>query len=180
MELFKTPDDAILFALRFSSQQYAESGLSRMMKRTGPSSGKGLVALDGSAQAGMIMARIGRMDPAHRACIIARYSSRTEPCACCGQQAPMSEYKGAIEVLADWAMQYLSGSLSVRQVRYAIVQEFFERRRSIRRIADEVKVPARTAYDQKDKLWPHLLELDRQAQEQLGDLLADLCGEVPA
>lgn len=177
MELFKTPDDAVVFALRFSGQQYAESGMSRMMKRSGAPSGKGLVGLDGAAQAGIVSARLDRLPAPYRACIIARYSARTAPCQCCGQQAPMDEYREAIDVLGDWSIQFLSGTLSVRQVRYAIVQDFFERRRSIGKIADDLKVPRRTAYDQKDKLWPHLVKLDQEAQEHLADALADLCGE---
>lgn len=178
MELFKNPSDALLFAMRFASGQYPQSGMSKMMKRAGTSSGKGLVALDGAAQAGFIMARIDRMDPLARACIVARYSARTEDCPCCGGLKPMSEYKEAIGLLADWAIQFLSGSLSVRRIRYGIVQSYFERSTSIGKIAEEIGVAKRTAYDQKAKIWPHLAEMDKAAQAAIGDMLNDLCGEL--
>lgn len=178
MELFKHPHDALLFGLRYSSQQYPQSEMAKMMKRTHASSGKGLVALDGSAQAGFIRARIDRMDQHERACIIARYAPRTEDCQCCGGQKPTEAYRAAIDILADWTLQYLSGTISVRKVRYAVVQDFFERQKSIGKVADDIGVPRRTAYDQKAKIWPHLTELDKQAQATIGDLLEDLCGEL--
>lgn len=178
MELFKNPADALLFAMRFSSQQYPQSEMSKLMKRSGAGSGKGLVALDGAAQAGMIRARMDRMGALERACIVARYSARTEDCHCCGNQKPLEEYKAAVDLLADWAMQYLSGAMSVRKIRYAVVQDYFERQRSIGKVAKEIGVAPRTAYDQKAKIWPHLTELDKQAQAAIGDMLEDLCGEL--
>lgn len=178
MELFKNTAQALTFAMRFSGQQYPQSELAKMMKKTHAGSGKGLVALDGAAQAGMIRARLERLDPLERACIVARYSARTEECPCCGSPKPLDEYKAAILLLEDWAQQFLSGSQSVRRIRYAIVQDFFERRRSVGKIAKEIGTPARTAYDQKAKIWPPLTELDKRAQEAVGDLLDDLCGDL--
>lgn len=151
--------------------------MSKLMKRS-PSSGKGLVALDGAGQAAFIRARIDRLDANARACIVARYSARTDECRCCGGQKPIDEYRHAIDQLADWSMQFLSGALSVRKIRYAVVQDYFERRRSIGAVADDIGVPRRTAYDQKAKIWPHLAELDKLAQEAIGDMLDDLCGEL--
>lgn len=178
MELFKNPSDALTFAMRFARDQYPQSELSRLMKRTHAASGKGLVALDGAGQAAFIKARMERLDQLERACIVARYSARTEPCTCCGNLKPLDEYKAAIDLLSDWAMQYLSGALSVRKVRSAIVQEFFERSKSIGKIAEAVGVPRRTAYDQQAKIWPHLAELDKRALASIGDQLMDLCGEI--
>lgn len=178
MELFKNPSEALMFAMRFSGAQYPQSGMAKMMKRSGASSGKGMVALDGAAQAGMIRARLDRIDPLERACIVARYSARTDECPCCGNQKLLDEYKAAIGLLADWSIQYLSSSLSVRRVRYGIVQSYFERKASIGQIAEEIGVNKRTAYDQKAKIWPHLTELDKAAQASIGDMLEDLCGEL--
>lgn len=177
MELFKNPSDAILFAMRFSSQQYALSPMSKMLK-SGGGSGKGLVALDGAGQAGIILGRVSRMDPLERACIVARYSIRTEACPCCGNPKALDEYREAIGLLSDWALQFLSTKMSVRRIRHAIVQDYFESRRSIGKLADEIKVARQTAYDQKAKIWPHLSDLDKRAQATAGDLLEDLCGEL--
>lgn len=178
MELFKNPSEALLFAMRFSSEQYPTSELAKLMKSARIGSGKGLVALDGAGQSGIILARLARLDSLERACIVARYSPKTEDCICCGGQRPTEAYRAAVEVLADWTLQYLSGTISVRKVRFAVVQDFFERRRSIGKVADEIGVPRRTAYDQKAKIWPHLTELDKQAQNSISDQLEDLCGEL--
>lgn len=178
MELFKNPADALLFAMRFSSQQYPQSEMGKLMKRSGAGSSKGLVALEGAGTAGIIRARMDRLDPLERACIVARYSARTEECPCCANQKPLEEYKAAIGLLADWSLQYLSSTLSVRRVRYVIVQNYFERKTSIGKVAEDIGVPRRTAYDQKDKIWPHLTELDKRAQASIGDMLEDLCGEL--
>jgi hypothetical protein len=181
LELFKNPADAVTFAMRFSSQQYAQSELAKLMKQAGrgaSSSGKGLVALDGAAQAGFILARLERIEPLKRACIIARYSSRTEDCPCCGNQKPLDEYRDAIDALADWSLQFLGNGMSVRKVRYAVIQEFFERRRSIGKVAEEIGVARRTAYDQKAKIWPPLTDLDKGAQQAVNDVLIDICGEL--
>lgn len=178
MELFKKPDEAVIFALRFTSQQYAQSEMAKLLKSSSRASAKGLVGLDGAGQAGFVLARLERMDPKHKACVVARYSPRTIDCKCCGQPAPKVEYREAIDQLADHVSQYLSGALSVRRIRYAIVQEFFERRRSIGKVADEVGVPRRTAYDQKNKIWPHLVELDKMATAEMSDILADICGDI--
>jgi len=177
MELFRTPADAILFALRSTSQQYPQSGMAQLMKRSGTASGKGLVALDAAGQAGMVLARLERMDPLARACIVARYSARTEDCPCCGGPKALDEYKAAIVLLADWSLQFISSAMSVRRIRYAIVQDYFERKRSIGATAEEIGVPRRTAYDQQAKIRPHLVDLDKAAQEEIGDMLEDLCGE---
>lgn len=180
MELFKTPADALLFALRFSTQQYAASPMARLMRQgiSAGGSGKGLVALDGAAQAGLILSKLEKMNALERACIVARYTTRTEHCSCCGADKPTDDYKGAIITLADWAEQFISATGSVRRIRYAIVQEYYERRRALSAEAAKINVPKRTAYDQKDKIWPHLADIDKRAQEVIGDMLHDLCGEL--
>jgi hypothetical protein len=111
MELFKSADQAALFAYRFSSQQYPQSPMAKQMQKLGMASigqGKGLSGLDGSAQAGIIKARIERIDPLQRACIVATFSARIEPCSCCGADKPLDEYKEAVATLTEWAGQFMS------------------------------------------------------------------------
>jgi hypothetical protein len=179
LELFTNPSDALTFALRFSSQQYPQSAMSGLMKSGGRiGSGKGLVALEGAGQAGMILARLERLAPLERACIVARYSAKTEDCPCCGNQKPLDEYKAALLLLSDWSIAHIGTALSVRRIRYGIIQNYFETRASVGKVAKDIGVSPRTAYDQKSKIWPHLTELDKRAQESIGDMLADLCGEL--
>lgn len=183
MELFKTPADALLFAMRFSSEQYAESAMAKSMKGPSTSSGKGLVALDGAGQAGMILSRLDRLEqfgptgPLLRACTVARYSNRVQPCPCCGSDVTTPEYKVAILALANWASEHVSSRNPVQRLLYAIVQDYFERTRSITATAKSIGVPPRTALDQKNKIWPLLSALDKDAQATIGDILADVCGE---
>lgn len=173
--LFDSPPDAMMFGLRFSSQQYAQSELARLQKRTGRSSEKGLVGLDGAGVAGSIKRRLADMDKQQLACIVARYSARVEDCPCCGNNKMLDEYKESILVLVDWARQFVSGSNSVQRVLFAIIQEYYERRRNLSEVAKSLNIPKRTAYDQKDKIWPHLAQLDKNAQTLADSLLADLC-----
>lgn len=151
--------------------------MARMMKMGG-GSGKGLVALDGAAQAGLILARVDKLAPLERACIIARYAERSEDCPCCGSDKPTEDYKGAILALADWADQFISAERNVRRIRYAIVQEYYERRRSLVRECEKLGVPTSSAYKQKNLIWPELANLDKRAQEVIGDMLFDMCGEI--
>lgn len=177
MALFNNQDDALTFALRFSSQQYAQSALAKLQKQTGRSSDKGLVALDGAAMAGIVKSKIERLSDIERACIVARYSARVELCPCCGNDKTLDEYRGAILTLVPWARQFVSGDNTVQRMLYAVIEEFFVRRRTLGKEAEKLGVPKRTAYDQKDKIWPHLSDLDKRARTLIGNMLGDLCGE---
>jgi len=70
--LFRSSHDALRFAYLFNAQQYAMTPMAKLMG--GHGSGKGLVGVDGAAQAGMIRAEVERLPVIERSCIIARYS----------------------------------------------------------------------------------------------------------
>jgi hypothetical protein len=188
MELFRNPHDALMFAMRFSSQQYAQSPMAQQLRRAEAEagglatigSGKGLVALDGAAQAGIILGRVDKLHALHRACIIGRFSARVEPCCSCGGEKPLDAYKGAIMTLASWAEQFVPSTRTEHRLRYAIVQEYFERCKAIGAAAERIGISKRTAYDQKAKIWPQLVDLDKTAITAAGALLEDMIGEVSA
>jgi hypothetical protein len=188
MELFRNPHDALMFALRFSSQQYAQTPMAKQLRiaaaaaggGAGIGSGKGLVALDGAAQAGIILARVDKLTPLHRACIVARFSARVEPCCSCGGDKTLDEYRGAIMTLASWAEQFVPSTRTEHRLRYAIVQEYFERTKKIGLAAERIGVAKRTAHEQKSKIWPHLVDLDKAALTAAGAALEDMIGEVSA
>lgn len=174
-QLFNSSADAIMFALRFSSQQYAETPMSKLMKRTGMrSSGKGLVGLDGAGQAGLIRAKIEALGELERACIIARYTDRTAECPCCHNTVASEEYRNAINVLASWAEREIEHVTSVPRMRFAIVQEFYERRRSVGKVADDIGMARSSAYDQRARIWPRLTDLDKKALGDIETLLNEL------
>lgn len=172
-ELFKNTHDALVFAFNYSSQQYALSPMSKLMK-TGIGSGKGLVALDGAAQAGIIRARVGKLPAQQAACIIARYAPRFEECQCCQSRDKMTdEYREAVVILVEWAIGQCTG-MTLRNMRGAIVRSFFERGVSVAEAAKELNVPKATAYDQKARIHKALKELDGVAQRHIEEALAGM------
>lgn len=174
-ELFKNTHEALMFAFNYSQQQYALSPMAKMMK-TGIGSGKGLVALDGAAQSGIIMSRLGQMSIEHQACIAARYAPRFEECPCCANKDKMTDgYREAISTLGEWAVGQCTG-ISLRNMRGAIVRSFFERGVSIAAAAKELNVAKATAYDQKARIFKALKELDGQAQRDIAHRLEEMCG----
>ncbi|WP_211475084.1 hypothetical protein [Collimonas humicola] len=162
-QLFKNSHEALTFAFNYSSQQYALSPMSKLMTAGAIGSGKGLVSQDGAGQAGFIMAEVGRLEPLHRACITARYSARFSDCPCCGHANNMTqEYKEAIVALREWSTSLFAG-LSLRNARELVVRAYFERDLKVQAIADRVKIPKRTLYDNKAKIWAGLNKLDHAA-----------------
>lgn len=173
-ELFKNTHDALMYAFNYSSQQYALSPMAKMMK-TGIGSGKGLVALDGAGQAGMILAHVGRLPALHQACIAARHAPRFEECPCCSSKDKMTDtYREAIATLAEWAIGQVSG-ISIRNMRGAIVRSFYEKGVSVAAAALELGVAKRTAYDHKAKIFGELKKMDAAAQAGIDALLAEMC-----
>lgn len=175
MDLFKNTNAALKFAFNYSSQQYALSPVAKMMKTGIVGSGKGLVSLDGAAQAGIIKAEVDRLPPAYRACVIARFSGKHEDCACCGGKKMLDEYKEALAGLDKVVLDrgWVTG-LTHRKMRHAIIRAFYEKTVKVKAEAEEIKVPLRTAYDQKAKIWKPLKELDADAQAMIGDGLQAL------
>lgn len=175
LPLFANPHDALTFAFNYSSQQYALSPMSKLMK-TDIGSGKGLVALDGAAQAGIIRARVSQLPALQAACIVARYAPRFEECPCCQSRDKMSdEYREAVATLTEWAIGQCAG-ITLRNMRAAIIRSFFERGLSISDAAKQLNVPKATAYDQKARIHKVLKELDLMAQRAVGTAVEDICG----
>lgn len=71
--LFASAYDALAFAFRFNAQQYSPTPMARLM-RGQIGSGKGLVGIDGAAQAGFILGLIGQLQEWEQAAICARFS----------------------------------------------------------------------------------------------------------
>ncbi|WP_076572756.1 hypothetical protein [Janthinobacterium sp. TND4EL3] len=165
-ELFNNTHDALMFAFNYSSQQYALSPMSKLMKGGGSGTGKGLVSLDGAAQSGFILTRLRQMSELEQACITARYAPRYEECPCCQNKDKMTEqYRDAIATLTEWALSTCTG-LTIRNMRAAIIRSFFERGISITAAAKDLNVAKATAYDQKARIHKALKELDAHAQRE--------------
>jgi len=189
MEMFKAPQDALMFAYRFSEQQYALSPMGKLMKGS-IGSGKGLVALEGAGQAGFILEGVSRLGDVEQACITCRYSLRFEPCQCrrycCNGETILVEYQNALMMIDRLVALPVVGDSAMahhHKLRHHIIRHYFERRdkarhiESIGKIAERLKVPKRTAYDLKGKIEKALIDIDKTAMTKIDAILEKMCGE---
>ncbi|RJF99029.1 hypothetical protein [Noviherbaspirillum saxi] len=183
--LFKSHNEALIFAFRFATEQYAISPTAKLMKSGVVGNGRGLVSLDGAAQAGLILANVRRLTPIQQACIVCRYSERFTACkcgnSCCSGTFILEEYRKAILFLDDVvALPALTG-ITLRQMRHAIIRNYFEPKKAAERLsigqaADRLKVARRTAYDMKTKIETVLIDHDKTARTKIDEYLGSMCG----
>ena len=130
--LFHSAHSAMVFAFNFSGQSYDRPMMNRLASPA-VGSGKGLVGLDGAAQAGMIRAEVQTLGKLAEAIIIARIAPRSVPChcrsACCAGHRPNKEWTDAISVLADYVRTTaLAGCTSNGMLRREYVVRYFTRK----------------------------------------------------
>ena len=130
--LFESAHGALVFAFNFSGQCYDRPMMNRLASPA-IGSGKGLVGLDGAAQAGMIRAEVQTMGKLAEAIIIARIAPRSVPChcrsACCAGHRPNKEWTDAISVLADYVRTTaLAGCTANGMLRREYVVRYFSRK----------------------------------------------------
>ena len=150
--LFESAHGALVFAFNFSGQCYDRPMMNRLASPA-VGSGKGLVGLDGVAQAGMIRAEVQTLGKLAEAIIIARIAPRSVPChcrsACCAGHRPNKEWTDAISVLADYVRTTaLAGCTSNGMLRREYVVRYFTRkddRISLEALADKHDIHRDTA-----------------------------------
>lgn len=150
--LFESAHGALVFAFNFSGQCYDRPMMNRLASPA-VGSGKGLVGLDGAAQAGMIRAEVQTLGRLAEAIIIARIAPRSVPChcrsACCAGHRPDKEWTDAISVLADYVRTTaLAGCTSNGMLRREYVVRYFTRkddRISLEALADKHDIHRDTA-----------------------------------
>jgi len=130
--LFDNAHGALVFAYNYSGQCYDRPMMNRMASPA-IGSGKGLVGLDGAAQAGMIRAEVKALGKLAEAIIIARIAPRSAPChcraACCAGKKPNKEWVDAIARLADHVRTTaLAGCVANGMMRREYVVRYFTRR----------------------------------------------------
>jgi hypothetical protein len=172
-ELFRNEHEALVYAFNFQMQQYALSPMSKLAGLRAQGQGKGLVSTDGAAQAGMIRAKVDRLSPLHRHCIVARYSPQYSDCPCCGGHKPIQEWKEAIVALRDWSMSTFSG-MSHASIREAIILHFYNKNVSLKDAADRVHAPIRNVYNLRSKIHEQLKLIDGAARAEIADALNSL------
>lgn len=130
--LFESAHGALVFAFNFSGQCYDRPMMNRLASPA-IGSGKGLVGLDGAAQAGMIRAEVQAMGKLAEAILIARIAPRSMPChcrqACCSGKKPNKEWTDAIGFLADHVRTTaLAGCTANGMLRREYVVRYFSRK----------------------------------------------------
>lgn len=150
--LFRSAQDALLFAFRHAGQAYDRPMMLRMADKS-RGAGAWLAGLDGAAQAGMIRAEVASLGRLYEAVIVARFADRSIPCqckaACCSGERLNGEWINAVAYLADYVRtSALSGCVSTGILRREYVARYFSGkgvRDSIRDISVRHGIDQRTA-----------------------------------
>lgn len=156
--LFDSSHAALVFAFNYSGQQYQASAMNKAMTPA-IGSGKGLVGVDGAAQAGMVRLELSMLPELHQAVLTARCAPRDVVCdcgrPCCAARRPNPEWEAAIVWLTERAMLQLSGSFSHYRVRRSILEKIFGVRVDLQQIAEDCGAHRNTisAQNAKLKLW---------------------------
>lgn len=165
--VFDSTHSALMFAFRFSSEQYGESVLGRLQGR-GCGSGKGLVGMDGAGQAGMVLAELGRLEAIEMAALVARYAQRCEPCPCCGSARPTKLWSEAVAVLASWCVPAVVSNLRVRR---ELIGKFFGHRVEFTDLAQRHGMNRKTVAEHHALICRRLKELEARVQVSADDAL---------
>jgi len=132
--LFASAYDALAFAFRFNAQQYSPTPMARLM-RGQIGSGKGLVGIDGAAQAGFILGVVERLGEWEKAALAARFALDRKVL-----------FK-ARDTLITPAMAALGTGVHKRRVVDAMVQKHFGAKVKLKDIAEAYQVNKNTMTD---------------------------------
>ncbi|MGS1116008.1 DNA-binding protein [Castellaniella sp. UC4442_H9] len=149
--LFETAHNALLFAFNFSDQQYERPLMNRLADDPDGHVSMGLSGTDGAAQAGMIMSRIMLMPALSQYIIFAQYAPHALRCECkrpcCSGHRPNAQWDAAIaEVSRSSIAGAMTGTLSHRVLRDAIIRKMFGAKVDIVEAAERCGLEERQAY----------------------------------
>ncbi|MHB1372093.1 MAG: hypothetical protein ACYCW7_18110 [Pseudomonadaceae bacterium] len=148
--LFNSAYDAIAFAYRFNCQQYAMTPMAKLM-RGQIGTGKGLVGLDGAAQAGFIRGLIEQLGEWEKAALAARFAFDRK------------ELFKARDTLIIPALASLPTGVHHRRMVDALVQKFYGERVYLKDLAELVGLHANTMTDRWRCIRKSLTELEHRA-----------------
>ncbi|MCG9026726.1 hypothetical protein LH462_11095 [Laribacter hongkongensis] len=174
MALFDSIGAALRFAMGFSVNQFARVAQYGV---TPIGSGRGLVGLDGAAQAGMIWQMVDALPSLQRAALVARFGPKSAPCpceSCIGGVVLDDRYKSAVTLLAKEAQREYP-SADVRMVQY-VVRRHFEGGMTFADIAARFDADAEDVRNVSRKVCPVLLAYEARAQAAISDRMQD--GEI--
>jgi hypothetical protein len=104
LALFPSAHAALTYAFRFSGGAYDRPMMNRMADAP-HAEGRGLVGLDGAAQAGMVRQEIASLGPLKEALLLVRFGPPALPCACksscCSGSKFSQEWNQAISLISE-------------------------------------------------------------------------------
>lgn len=159
--LFRSASDALRFAYLFSGEQYPLTIMAKMMRGI-CGSGKGLVGIDGAAQAGLILRMVKDLSSQHQAALGARYLERSD-----------RRWADSVLALTQDSLTAVSGVLSHRYVRQAIVMRFFGAKVNFGEVAEKCGVHRNTVSNHNRLIGKHLRELEDAAYWRATDLMRE-------
>lgn len=146
-KLFRTPQEALVYAFNYSMQQQ-DRPLADRLASPGARTGKGLSGNDGAGQAGMIRRELMELTELELAILIARFAPRSTPCACrnpcCSGHRMNQEWSDAMRVLEQAALMQLSGHVSNYRLRRRLVEKAVGVKIELKAIAKESGVSEKT------------------------------------
>lgn len=163
--LFASAHGALKFALNYSHGT-VKSTLGQL--QGGGRAGRGLVGLDGAAQAGMIQAELSNLPLLHRYIAIARLALPKSECdcsrACCRRWRENPQWSEPIDWLAEHVLLAgLSGSISHHRLRRALVMRYFGMRENFVDIGKVCGVERHTASEFYKRVAEHFKIEERKA-----------------
>jgi hypothetical protein len=175
--IFKSAQEAVVFACNYADQQYAMSPMAKILQRGAHGSGRGLIGLDGAAQSGMVLAELQRLDYWHMLVLVARSAPRREQCscnhACCSGWKANPLYQDAVSQLSDLVVAGLGGAVTLRRFRIAVIARHFGEKLKVRDIAEDLGIPPRTAERHASAITAYLKDVEKTAWSSLYAQLDD-------
>lgn len=127
--IFRSAQEAIVFACNYSSQQYAMSPMAKLLQGPSRGGGRGLIGLDGAGQAGMVFAELRRIDYWQLAALVTGKLERSERCdchrSCCRGWKMNPLFEEAVSQLADYVALTLTPVPPVKAFRVAVIMKHF-------------------------------------------------------
>lgn len=175
--LFRSVQDACIFALNFNLEQFARPTINAMSSpATGQ--GRGLGGMDGAAQAGMIREIIKRLGDLDERIVIARVAPKWKRCecgsACCSGRQPNKEWIEAIDWITRESVRrgMLAGCISHYRMRRGLIEKYFGVGGiNLGKLAENCGMHRNTAGEQNTRMRKHLEDAERRAFEKLHALM---------
>lgn len=142
--IFNTVHGALSFAYTYQGNPDTSS-VNRMGQEPSRIPGKGLIGIDGAAQAGFIQGRVRKAGVLAEAFIIGEFMPRCLPCdcvqECCSGYKPNKAREGAITYLSNVLHEHvLAGHRTNKPIRVVCVESFFDKAIHVTQTAENIGI----------------------------------------